>query len=72
MMCSRASRQTICTPETIDTPRRTSPSPPSRGPGTATAFNAENAKSAENGRPRGNGNVKVRDVLGGLGVLGVE
>jgi hypothetical protein len=43
-----------------------------RQAGTATAFNAENAKSAEDGGPQGDGNIKLRDVLGGLGVLGVE
>ncbi|MHC4251226.1 MAG: hypothetical protein ACYS9X_19065 [Planctomycetota bacterium] len=39
---------------------------------TATAFNAEDAEAAENGELQGNGHVKLRDVLGALGVLGVE
>jgi hypothetical protein len=39
---------------------------------TANAFNAENAEDAENGGLRASGNVKLLDVLGGLGALGVE
>jgi hypothetical protein len=39
---------------------------------TATASNAKDAEDAENGRLQVNGNVKSRDVLGALGVLGVE
>jgi hypothetical protein len=37
-----------------------------------TASNAEDAKAAENDALRGESNVKLPDVLGVLGVLGVE